>query len=438
MPRFFTELDFKPTLPELMQMQEGQKVTILTGYNNSGKSAYLKKMAESDQVLYLGPNRFYSFHYMQLFNHDENEIINFRNNMHNVRNSQYSNFEGSFYDTGRALTRLTDDRRRKLFDVFKELFGVPISVKPEFENNEFSNRYVDIAGDSLSVTSSGTRLFLGVLAALMDERFRVVALDEPELGLSPMLQSKLAPILIGRQRDTELFPHNPHFFITTHSHAFLDKQVPTNNFIVSRSGNLIQARRCVDKQELIDIQFRMLGNDLSNLFLPDAIVFVEGETDKMFLRKVLQTALPDRKIVVESCNGDIAARLNSWSSVIGDLQTGPYRNRTFVVADSVMQSGLERVINRLGIPPSSVIRWNANGIEYLYPTALLSLVFEAQVANQNELTIDGDRVSAHGITKTKMELATEVVSRIAQDTTYLPEIHDKLILPLQAAILPDE
>jgi predicted ATPase len=437
-PKFFDELTFDPTLGDLMQMQEGRKVTILTGYNNSGKSAYLKKMADNEQVLYLGPNRFYSFHYMNLFHYDEHELVNFRNNMHSQRRAQYSNFEGSFYDTNRALTRLTDDRRRQLFDVFEELFGLPMSVKPEFENNEFSNRYVDIDGDSLSVTSSGTRLFLGVLAALMDERFRVVALDEPELGLSPMLQTKLAPIIIERDRDEQLFPHNPHFFITTHSHAFLDKQNPTNNFIVSRSGNTIQARRCADKQELIDIQFRMLGNDLGNLFLPDAIVFVEGETDKLYLQKVLQLAFPGKKIVVESCSSDIAGRLNAWSSALGDLQTGPYRGRTFVVADSVMQSGLERVIKRLGIPGGSVVRWDENGIEYLYPTNLLSGIFGAQIQSTKELVIEGDRVSAHGVTKTKMDLAMAVVSQITPETQFPEEIANKLVDPLRKAILPDQ
>jgi hypothetical protein len=272
----------------------------------------------------------------------------------------------------------------------------------------------------------------------MDERFRVVALDEPELGLSPMLQAKLAPIIIGRQRDEELFPHNPHFFVTTHSHVFLDKQIPTNNFVVWRNGNTIQARRCQDKQELIDIQFRMLGNDLGNLFLPDAIAFVEGETDKMYLQRVLQLAFTDRKIVVESCSSDIAGRLNSWSSALGDLQTGPYRSRTFVVADSVMQSGLERVISRLGIPSSSVVRWRENGIEYLYPTKILSAVFGTHIESTDELAIEGDRVSAHGVTKTKMELATAVVSQITSDTEFPDEIETKLLAPLRKAIVPDQ
>jgi predicted ATPase len=437
-PRFFHELTFEPDIPELLRLQESRKVTVLTGYNNSGKSAYLKKMAENDRVLYLGPNRFYSFHFMNLYSYDENELHNFRNNMINQRSSQFSNFESSFYDTNRALSRLNNDQRRKLFDVFEELFGVPVSVKPEFENNDFSNRYVDINGDSLSVTSSGTRLFLGVLAALMDERFSVVALDEPELGLSPMLQSKMAPIVIQRLRDDELFPHSPHFFITTHSHTFLDKLIPTNNFVVRREGNVIHASRCQDKQELIDIQFRMLGNDLSNLFLPDALVFVEGETDKLFLHRVLQSAFPAKKIVVEACSGDIALRLNSWSNALGDLQSGPYRSRTFVVADSVMQSGLERVVCRLGIPGKNVIRWDANGIEYQYPVAALTAVFGGAVESTNQLSIDVDRVTVHGITKTKMELAAEVASRMTPETPLGIEIEMKLLGPLRAAILPDE
>lgn len=438
MSRFFSDLQFNPTLDELLEIQRDRKVTVLTGYNNSGKSAYLKKMAEKERVLYLGPNRFYSFHFMSLFNNDDNELNNFRNNMINQIHSQYSNFESSFYDTNRALTRLTNERRQKLFEVFEDLFGVRISVKAEFEDNDFSNRYVDIDGDSLSVTSSGTRLFLGMLAALMDERFQTVALDEPELGLSPVLQAKLAPLIIARLRDDELFPHNPHFLITTHSHTFLDKYQPSNNFVVSRSGNEISARRCNNKQEIVDIHFRLLGNDLSNLYLPDAIIFVEGETDKIYLQRVLHHFFPNFKIVVESCGGDIAARLNSLSGALGDIQTGPYRSRTFVVVDSVMQSGLIRLVAKLGIPEQNVVKWNGNGIEYVYPPALLGAIFGAKVENTSELIIDGDRVGAHGVTKTKMELAYALTALINSTTEFPEEILTKLVDPLRNAILPEK
>lgn len=216
---------------------------------------------------------------------------------------------------------------------------------------------------------------------------------------------------------------------------FLDKDIPTNNFVVTRDRNLIRATRCADKQELMDIQFRMLGNDLSSLFLPDAILFVEGETDQVYLNRLLSFEFADKKIVVEKCGGDLAGRLHAWSNAIGDLQTGPYRNRTFVVADSVVQSGLERVIARLGIPPTSIVQWDHNGIEYLYPLSSLSRAFGGTITSHSDLVIEGDRVTALGVTKTKMELANLVTADLRPDTTLPDELVQKLFAPVRRAII---
>ncbi|WP_157801197.1 AAA family ATPase [Sphingobium sp. LB126] len=333
-----------------------------------------------------------------------------------------------------ALTRLSDARREVLFSTFRDLFDLDISVESEFPDNAFSNRYISVDGESLSVTSSGTRLFLGILAALMDERFSVVAIDEPELGLSPALQAKLAKIIVDRERGEDLFPHKPHFVLSTHSHNFLDKQVPSNNFVVSRNGNLISAKTCKTFSELHDIQFRMLGNDLGSLFLPDAIILVEGETDRIYLNKVISLMLPGRRIVIEGCGGDIAARLNYWSSLLGDMQTSPYRNRTFIVLDSVKQSGIERVCNRVGIPTSSMVEWSDNGIEYLYPSRIISGIFKTNIATTSDLHISGDRVEFNGITYTKMQLCNLVVNAIQTDTEFPDELINKLVTPLKDAI----
>lgn len=57
MPRTFGELIFEPTIEELRESQSSSKVTIFTGGNNSGKSAYLKRLGEFDKVLYRGPEQ---------------------------------------------------------------------------------------------------------------------------------------------------------------------------------------------------------------------------------------------------------------------------------------------------------------------------------------------------------------------------------------------
>ena len=162
----------------------------------------------------------------------------------------------------------------------------------------------------------------------------------------------------------------------------------------------------------MDIQFRMLGNDLGNLFLPDAIFLVEGDTDKLYLSEVLRLKLPGFRIVVESCGGDIAARLHYWASALGDFHVSPYRTRTFLVYDSVEQAGLEKIAQRLGLPNHSMVRWHANGIEYLYPLAVLSSIFHVPVTSHDDLSIKGDRVRVGDIALTKMDLARRVVHRI--------------------------
>jgi predicted ATPase len=433
MPRLFDELAFSPSVQDLLTSQNEKHVTVLTGLNNSGKSAYLKKMSYDRSKLYIGVNRFYSFHHMGLYSKNDAELDNWYINFNDNIRREYQNFEGSFFNTSTALARLSDSRREQLFRVFRDLFGQDIAVQAEVADNQFSNRYISIDGESLSVTSSGTRLFLGVLAGMMDERFSV-ALDEPELGLSPTLQARLARIVVQRDYAEELFPHHPHFVLSTHSHVFLDKSDPTNNFVVSRKGNLITAERCQSFQQLMDIQFRMLGNDLGNLFLPDAIFLVEGDTDKLYLAEVLRLKLPGFRVVVESCGGNIASRLHYWASALGDFNVSPYRSRTFLVYDSVEQAGLEKVAQRLGIPAQSMVRWDRNGIEYVYPLDILSSVFRAAITDYDGIAVEGDRIWVGDIAVTKMDLAQRVVAALNPETKLPDELMSKLIEPVRRTL----
>lgn len=436
MPRFFKELEFDPPIEVLLPSSGKGHLAIFTGLNNSGKSAYLKTIVEDKTKLYIGVNRFYSFHHMSLYSNNEQEIDGwFNSTQHSMRYEQFQNFESSFFNCATALTRLTDQRRQLLFNTFEELFDTKICVEAEDPNNEFSNRYVSVGGDSLSVTSSGTRLFLGILAALMDERFSCVAIDEPELGLSPALQRKLADIILKGKSKAELMPHNPNIALSTHSHIFLDKQRPSNNLIVRRSGNIISARPCRDLSELRDVQFRLLGNDLGELLLPDAVVFVEGKTDKQFLEKVFDIKFPQIKIVVQECGGDIAKRLTYWKDSLGDIQTSPYRDRTFVVYDSVKQPGLDRVIEAMGLPAKCSVEWTDNGIEYLYPARILADIYRQNITSSAALQITGDSVSFGGDISYKKSVLCEKVCEALSVQTVLPdELESKLLGPLRQSI----
>jgi predicted ATPase len=422
-------------MSELLESQAESRITILTGSNNCGKSAYLKKAVTDRSNLYIGVNRFYSFHHMPLYTDNRHELDSWYNDHQSSYQREWQNTENSHFNTQTALTRLTNDQRALLFEVFNELFDTRIEVKPEDPDNEFSNRYISIGGDSLSVTSSGTRLFLGLLAALMDERFSAVAIDEPELGLSPTLQRKLADIIIRGVNRSRLLPHNPRIILSTHSHLFLDRTTPSNNWIVSKEGNLIRASQCRNLTELHEIQFKLLGNDLGELLLPDAVMFVEGPTDKEYLEKIILLKLPNPRIVIEACGGNIAERLNYWGSSLGDMQISPYRLRTFIVYDRVKQAGLERVCDRLGVPAGHRVEWAGNGIEYVYPLQALSAIYKAQLSAHSELSIADDYVSFGEIGYKKAELCRMVCSITNEESALPAELCTKLLNPLRDALL---
>jgi hypothetical protein len=73
MPRRFTDLTFTPDITEMVPPSGVGAVAVLTGANNSGKSAYLKKLITNSACLYIGINRFYSFHYLPTYQSNANE-----------------------------------------------------------------------------------------------------------------------------------------------------------------------------------------------------------------------------------------------------------------------------------------------------------------------------------------------------------------------------
>ena len=261
----------------------------------------------------------------------------------------------------------------------------------------------------------------------MDDRFLSVAIDEPELGLSPTLQRRLADIIVRGESKDLLFPHKPNIAISTHSYLFLDRSTPQNNWIVTKSGNLISARQCAGFHDMHDIQFRLLGNDLSELFLPDIVMFVEGETDKIYLERVLGLRMPRIRATIQACGGDIAARLTYWSKSLGDMQLSPYRMRTLIIYDKIKQSGIERACDAAGLPLSSRVEWVGNGIEFVYPSSILSDIYRNGQMTANELTIAGDSVSFGEISYKKMELCKMVCDRLRVDTMLPSEVEQKFL-----------
>ena len=140
--------------------------------------------------------------------------------------------------------------------------------------------------------------------------------------------------------------------------------------------------------------------------MPSAIVIVEGESDVTFMNKLAQLHIPDRKVAFVRSEGDggIMSRLNVLKEAFGDLTASPYRDRLFVVLDQRHSQSAIRIETQ-GVPKQNLTVWEKNGIEYLYPPALVAGVFRCDVQELANANLETDPIEFNGFRKKKKELA---------------------------------
>lgn len=429
-------LVFEPNLQKFIADRQSAYYTTLSGGNNSGKSVLLKNMKIhlGRRAYMAGPQRFYHIYELttQRWNPQDYDHWNdsFRQNFY----QEEANTETNFIDLGRVVSALNDEKRQMLFELCGSLIGSHFQLKRRDEDNDLSPRYVDMDGQNLSVGSTGTRLLMTLLGLCMDEQFDVMLIDEPELGLSPRVQEQLARFFSDKERRDKYFPHLKGIFISTHSHIFLDRVNIGNNFIVQKSGRQVEIQKVQSIAQLHNLQFNMLGNSLEALFLPSAFIICEGKTDKPFIERLMQLRHPSRRVLVLESQGDVKRAFRMLSQSLGDIYKSPFRNRTFVVLDSVHTQGTKQDLLGMGAVEENIIIWNKNGIEYIYPSELLAEVFGCGVLGEQLLVIEGDEVSLNGIRRRKIELCSEILGKMDKNTKQCIELEEKLLNPIQVVL----
>lgn len=421
------DIDLSPD-PEVFHADRAKEVvTVLCGPNNSGKTLYLKQLFSvvGHGGYLVSCNRFSHVDVLNTRQQEENQYRNYYDNFIQNWYSSSQNTEESEYKLEQALTALTNDKRKLLFALCRTLLGSEISLKRTQENNEFSPFYVDIDGQNLRYASTGTRLLITLLGVLLNDRFSTLLIDEPEIGLSPKAQTAVARLLFDPASRKEHWPHLQHLYIATHSHLLLDRTVITNNHVVTKSEKRVSVSRVHSMGEFHQLQFTMLGNEFESMFLPSVILIVEGDSDVTFLTKALSLHIPDKKVAVVRGGGDggILNKLNVLRETFGDIASGPYGGRIFVLLDQKHSARGSR-LEGLGVPRKNIVVWAKNGIEYYYPARPVQDIFRCSAGDVDTLGFEQDSIEFNGIRKSKRELAQAVSERLALTDTLHPELAD--------------
>lgn len=429
------DVDFTPTVEALLSARAGKLTTVFSGPNNCGKTLLLKQLflLVGQGGYLLACNRFSHVDILNTRKREEHEHRRYYDNFVQNYHTSVQNTENNELNLEQVITTLKDQQREKLFKACKDLLGNEFSLKRTDEENTFSPFYVDMDGENLRYGSSGTRLLLTLLGILLDERFSVILIDEPEIGLSSRIQAVLARFLYEPEPRREFCPHLQQIYVATHSHLFLDKRVLANNHVVRKAGNAVSVKSVVSVGEYHQLQFNMLGNELEAISLPSAIVLVEGESDATFLGKVVQLHIPNRRVSIVRAGGEGEAlkKLNFFKEAFGDLATSPYRDRLFVILDKQISVRVSRIESQ-GIPTNNIVLLTQNGIEYYYPEELVATAFRCTVEDVGKWKFESEPFDFNGIRKTKKELAQCIADALTGTHQLHPEIQS-LVSLIQAA-----
>ena len=393
----------------------------LVGRNNCGKSFLLKHMTKEwgNRTSYLGPARYQNFNLLGHFAPNRNLQNERWNQFYQQWSNNNQNIDNSPVNLQEQIAELSDSQRTILIDIVKILLGVTLQLRHTIDGNSMSQQYISVGGHNISFTSSGFRLIATLVTSLLNDQCDTYLIDEPELGISPEAQGVLADFLFDRAHRARYFPHIKTLVFATHSTIFLDRRVIRNNYTVEKAGDEITIRQLDTLADLNATHFFLLGNRFETLYLPSAIILVEGNSDHKFIERCLTLRFPDAQlsVIAANCDSRIKEVLSIAKGLFTDLQRSPYHNRIFVVLDAVHSATLPQQLAAMGLPPDAVIKWRKNGIEHYYPPAILDALYAAG----GQLQIEGDRVSRNGIAYTKSELADKVVSRLTPEIAMHPD-----------------
>lgn len=326
-----------------LQLKEG--CSIFIGKNNSGKSGILQRIFVHfyqhqsygpSAMCYLGPDR----QYVKANTPPPSSLHDYNRQLLDQIGGGPRAFDAS-KGPDHSMLYTVCLHRTNFMEQINEING--LLARMGFDGlvlREMQAVYLD--GINIFMHGSGIRCVLPLLAALTSSEIKVVIVDEPEVALEARAQRVLKGILLEAAGQGKLI------FAATQAHIFVDKETPTNNFLVTKQGRESAILQLTSKDQLMEVVFNLLGNSLEDLLFPNNFLIVEGSSDQVICEKVLELLEtgPGAVKVISARGIDNAADTykainNTLVPLVADKS--PYSQRVVVLVDQPNRGSVEKL-----------------------------------------------------------------------------------------------
>lgn len=182
-------------------------------------------------------------------------------------------------------TQKNAQKARLLCSYFKEIFGFEVDIKiPNIENE--IQLVIDGEYKPLSSLGTGYQEVLLIAFTIISSDAEIFCIDEPELHLHPRAQRSLLNLISKIDKQ---------FYLATHSNHFLDYEVEEKTiYQITNDGNGSESTK-IDNSTGVGKVINDLGIRASELYQTNGIIWVEGPSDRIYIKKWLELKYPELK-----------------------------------------------------------------------------------------------------------------------------------------------
>ncbi|AYB34915.1 ATP-dependent nuclease [Chryseolinea soli] len=373
-----------------------QDLTIFFGRNNSGKTSalvaacHIPRDDNDHAVDYIGVNRNFTVTSYNYINENKADRKSIQKNNRRRRTQKDDGYNQPF-DWVEELSLQDREDRKKILDWMAAYFE-PWLLEKEHSGEYHVGNQLQANGMNPITQGTGARSVFPIIIQLFNPEVALLSIDEPELALEAGMQKILFKVIKEASQGLGGFPRK-RIILATHSHLFLDRIAPTNNFQVSKKNGTVEIKQLQDHKSIEYATYQLLGHTPADLFFPSNIIIVEGAIDQIFLTALHKHLLSAGRVKNEkiafhfvdgignAATGSVAAlqmfKTQSYSPVYKERICGIF-DQPHNPAESKAIAEIKKYFNADADRRFLVIERDA--IEYYYPVKIINKLFNTKLS----------------------------------------------------------